>query len=155
MTLLLKWTDEREARLRELHEKGLSASQIAHDPRAARKNSRNKASGTIVSKTIFRIIEGGFGSTRVSRSIEKSQKVDLRCAEVISRDLPIEQWQDSDCRWIEGDDHLACGHPKATKNLDGKEVTLPYCGHHSAIAFITPKPPKHTAYVGPMARVVA
>lgn len=44
-----------------------------------------------------------------------------------SLDLPIEDWRDDRCKYIAGDDGLACGHPvKADK---------PYCPAHCAIVY--------------------
>jgi GcrA cell cycle regulator len=42
--------------------------------------------------------------------------------------LPIDHWRDDTCKYIAGDDMLACGHPVK----EGK----PYCPGHCAIAYV-------------------
>ena len=179
MTLFLEWTDDRETKLRELHEGGLSASQIAFElggttrnavigkrarmklapvnnpgkdnsPRAPRKHSQNKASAHVV----FRIVaaNGNSNAMRVVKSV-KFDPAPLRCVEVQPRHLTLMQLEPNDCRFpfggdTEGSSITFCGLPK-------RDDKTSYCASHHFLSWRAPLPPKHRAFVGPMARAAS
>jgi GcrA cell cycle regulator len=129
------WNDDRVEKLTKLHADGLSSAQIAFEfgdltrnavigkihrlglapvekkkpdaPRAPR-NSKNKSSGTIV----FRIVEGGFGSRRIIKSVQSEDKAELKCVEVVPLHKTLLELEKGECRYPYGDETITfCGHP--------------------------------------------
>jgi GcrA cell cycle regulator len=155
------WTDERVEKLNTLFDEGLSASQIAFQlghttrnavigkvcrlglsrrglpkkpdaPRAPR-NSKNKSSGTIV----FRIVEGGFGSRRIIKSVQSEDKVELRCVEVEPLHISLSDLTDKTCHYPSGDGPFTfCGRPTLEKVVGERTIRLPYCIHCAEICYV-------------------
>lgn len=57
--------------------------------------------------------------------------IPIKCVALEPRNLTLEQLGDNDCRFIPGDDHLFCGHPKKAGSS--------YCGFHHAICTELPR----------------
>lgn len=166
---IISWTDDRISKLIELFAEGLSASQIAFKLGGATRNSvigkvsrlglsrtnvpkkpkEPRAPRTMPSRNkqgdhhaVFRIVEGGFGSRRIIRSVESREEVKLRCVEVSPRNLTIDQLERLDCRYPYGDlpNITFCGNPVR----DGKNM----CGPHMDLCWVAPRPPQHKAAFG-------
>lgn len=72
-----------------------------------------------------------FGSVWHSYPEVKDEPFVPRAIALPTRALPIEQWTALTCKYIAGDDHLACGHVAAPGR--------PYCPAHCAIVYTAPK----------------
>jgi GcrA cell cycle regulator len=76
---------------------------------------------------------GNSNAMRVVSTVVVEQ-MRLRCVEIIPINLTLAQIDDTQCRYIAGDDHLYCGHPKM--------VGSSYCGPHHFLVWEKPKAPK-------------
>jgi GcrA cell cycle regulator len=67
-------------------------------------------------------------------SVEVVEQMRLRCVEIIPLNLTLAEISDDQCRYIAGDDHLYCGHPK----MSGSS----YCTPHHHLVWEKPRAPK-------------
>jgi GcrA cell cycle regulator len=143
----MTWTDEREKKLRELWADGLSCSRIAREIGGITRNAViGKAHRLGLDKRQDRInpqrarsaprprrvpSPHGNAARRAARIVNfEPEPFVPRAVPLPSLGLPVEEWTALTCKYIEGDDGLACGHPSAP----GK----PYCRAHCEIVYQRP-----------------
>lgn len=147
------WTPELVEKLKDLHAKDLSCSQIAAEmaigitrnavigklhrlgltntrPRTA--SQRVVVNSTVIKK-INRIVRASSNSDKM-RLIEgiETDPPPLRCVEIEPRRLAFADLQPGDCRYPEGEGQITfCGHPKLPKGS--------YCAAHHALTHTRPR----------------
>lgn len=91
-------------------------------------------------KPILRIVpaNGNSSQMRIIQTV-MAEPERIRCAEVTPRNLTLAELEENDCRYIAGDDHLYCAHPKRPSSS--------YCEQHHALVWVSPQPPKERAFV--------
>lgn len=143
------WTDERLAKLRDLWMRvDLSASMIAEEIGGVTRNAvigkarriglgakpsdHPQSSGHIPKRPYKQRRVRLFTppKPRISEPDTTPEPFIPRAVVLPSRCLSVSEWTALTCKYIEGDDGLACGHPAAP----GK----PYCRAHCEITYIQP-----------------
>lgn len=149
----IAWTDERIAKLRELWvDPHLSCAKIAHQiggvtrnavigkakrlglgpkPSDAPKGERLQHLPPKPKTTYKRGAQRNFGSVWSGYPEGGPEPFVPRAIALPTRALPIEEWTDLTCKYIAGDDRLACGHPTAPDK--------PYCQAHCDLSYTQPK----------------
>ena len=130
----MAWTDERIAKLRELWDKGLSASQIATElSEGVTRNAVIGKAHRLGLKSRPSPVKGE--STRPKKAAPKAQKVETS-GQVSLLDLTA-----TNCKWPFGhpgnDDFHFCGKES--------QPGLPYCPEHCAMAYQAQAPRKDRA----------
>lgn len=140
----MSWTPEREQKLRELWNAGLSASRIASElgettrnavigkahrlglsGRATRKGSGGKSSGGI------RLV------SRVSAPRRPRAQIRPKYVEPVERSenaVSLEELTDRHCKWPIGDPRSGEFHFCGSERTEG----MPYCTYHCAVAYQVP-----------------
>jgi GcrA cell cycle regulator len=89
------------------------------------------------------VINSAVQPDRVPRQAKVSAATEgLRCVEIVPLNLTLADLPDNGCRYIAGDDHLYCGHPRQDKSS--------YCTPHHHLVWVKPiaKAPKARVYHG-------
>lgn len=143
------WTDAAVAKLKELWpEPGMSASRIALQipgvsrnaviGKAARLGLGSKPSHSPYTTTTHKAVRkprpykvkpvASFSQWVTTYPDKEPEPFVPRAVALPSLCLPIDAWSDDTCKYIAGDDRLACGHPV----MESK----PYCQAHCEIVYV-------------------
>lgn len=72
-----------------------------------------------------------YAAGRFYEAFENPEAVELRCVEIVPRNLTLAEISDNECRYIPGSDHLYCGHPVKSESA--------YCVPHHHLVWMPPK----------------
>lgn len=162
--LISTWTDERIAQLKTDYAEGYSGAQIAHRLGFPTRNAvigkinRLKLSPPAVLKwkqaprapreakprmqtSRQRHIPG---TNRFYEAVSNPAEIKLRCVEIAQRNLTTQEINlGAECEWIEGSDHLHCGHPVKPRSA--------YCVPHYHLCWVKPIAPAKAPVFRPYA----
>lgn len=156
-TMASQWTPELETKVARLWEKH-SDSQIAaiilsedrvHFTRNAIIGKRHRMGGASASPrirepkqpTVARPRRDGVGGqvqninrARSPQPRLTNETIQLRCVEIVPRNVTLADLEENDCRYVYGDgdpsEFRFCGHPKFSYVREGLDVTSSYCCAH-------------------------